>query len=267
MSNEIEQVGVVDSGQFPPPQYSGWQAKIADYFKFDFYQTNFRTEILAGLTTFMTMAYILVVNPIILSDAIFLEQPKDLFPELVIATGVSASIGTLVMALYAKYPFAVMPGMGLNAYFAYSVVIGLGFSWRLALAAVFVEGMIFIAMTVTDIRRHLIVAIPSSIKIATTAGIGLFIAYIGLAGNPKTGGAGLIVPNEATKTAFGSFREWPTIMAFFGILIAAAFVVRRIKGALLWGIMATAVLGWIIGAASWPKGVYSDSPPACSSIW
>ncbi|MEB3311393.1 MAG: NCS2 family permease [Snowella sp.] len=260
MNNEIEPVGVLDSGQSPPPQYSGWQAKIADYFKFDFYHTNFRTEILAGLTTFMTMAYILVVNPIILSDAIFLEQPKDLFPELVIATGISASIGTLVMALYAKYPFAVMPGMGLNAYFAYSVVIGLGFSWRLALAAVFVEGMIFIAMTITDIRRHLIVAIPSSIKIATTAGIGLFIAYIGLAGNPKVGGAGLIVPNEATKTAFGSFREWPTIMAFLGILIAAAFVVRRIKGALLWGIMATAILGWIIGAAAWPKG-FIQVPP------
>jgi len=164
------------------------------------------------------------------------------------------------MALYAKYPFVTMPGMGLNAYFAYSVVIGLGFSWRLALAAVLVEGLIFIAMTVTDIRRHLIVAIPSSIKIATTAGIGLFIAYIGLAGDPKFGGAGLIVANAATKTAFGSFRQWPTIMAFMGILIASAFIVRRIKGALLWGIMATALLGWIVGAASWPKG-FIQIPP------
>jgi AGZA family xanthine/uracil permease-like MFS transporter len=206
------------------------------------------------------MAYILIVNPLILSDAIFLEQPKDLFPELVIATGVSAAIGTLIMSLYAKYPFATMPGMGLNAYFAYSVVIGLGFSWRLALAAVLVEGLIFIAMTVTDIRRHLIVAIPSSIKIATTAGIGLFIAYIGLAGDPKFGGAGLIVANAATKTAFGSFRQWPTIMAFLGILLASAFIVRRIKGALLWGIMATALLGWIVGAASWPKG-FIQIPP------
>jgi AGZA family xanthine/uracil permease-like MFS transporter len=123
-----------------------------------------------------------------------------------------------------------------------------------------VEGLIFIAMTVTDIRRHLIVAIPSSIKIATTAGIGLFIAYIGLAGDPKVGGAGLIVANPATKTAFGSFRQWPTIMAFLGILIASAFIVRRIKGALLWGIMATALLGWIVGAASWPKG-FIQIPP------
>ncbi|MEB3121301.1 MAG: NCS2 family permease [Snowella sp.] len=259
MSNEIN-LEMVEASQSPPPPYSGWQAKIANYFEFEFYKTNFRTEILAGLTTFMTMAYILIVNPLILSDAIFLEQPKDLFPELVIATGVSAAIGTLVMSLYAKYPFATMPGMGLNAYFAYSVVIGLGFSWRLALAAVLVEGLIFIAMTVTDIRRHLIVAIPSSIKIATTAGIGLFIAYIGLAGDPKVGGAGLIVANPATKTAFGSFRQWPTIMAFLGILIASAFIVRRIKGALLWGIMATALLGWIVGAASWPKG-FIQIPP------
>ena len=259
MSNDIN-LELVESGQSPPPNYSGWQAKIANYFEFEFYKTNFRTEILAGLTTFMTMAYILIVNPLILSDAIFLEQPKDLFPELVIATGVSAAIGTLIMSLYAKYPFATMPGMGLNAYFAYSVVIGLGFSWRLAVAAVLVEGLIFIAMTVTDIRRHLIVAIPSSIKIATTAGIGLFIAYIGLAGDPKFGGAGLIVANPATKTAFGSFRQWPTIMAFLGILIASAFIVRRIKGALLWGIMATALLGWIVGAASWPKG-FIQIPP------
>ena len=242
------------------PEYTGWQAKIADYFDFAFYNTNFRTEILAGITTFMTMAYILVVNPIILSDAIFLEKPKDLFPELVIATAVSAAVGTLIMALYAKYPFVTMPGMGLNAYFAYSVVIGLGFSWRLALAAVFVEGLIFIGMTVTDIRRHLIVAIPSCIKIATTAGIGLFIAYIGLAGDPQFGGAGLIVANPATKTAFGSFRQFPTIIAFLGILIASAFIVRRIKGALLWGILATSLLGWIVGAAAWPKG-FVQIPP------
>ena len=259
MSNEVN-LEMPGSGQSPPPQYSGWQAKIAEYFEFESYQTNFKTEILAGITTFMTMAYILVVNPIILSDAIFLEKPRDLFPELVIATAVSAAIGTLVMALYAKYPFVTMPGMGLNAYFAYSVVLGLGFDWRLALAAVFVEGLIFIAMTVTDIRRHLVEAIPSSIKIATTAGIGLFIAYIGLSGDPKVGGAGLIVANAATKTAFGSFREWPTIMAFGGILIASAFMVRRIKGALLWGIMATALLGWIVGAAAWPKG-FVQMPP------
>jgi AGZA family xanthine/uracil permease-like MFS transporter len=241
----------------PPnfPEYTGLLAKIAEYFDFKFYGTNFRTEILAGVTTFMTMAYILVVNPIILSDAIFLNQPKDLFAEIAIATAVAAAVGTIIMALYAKYPFVTMPGMGLNAYFAYSVVIGLGFKWQLALAAVFVEGLIFIAMTITDIRRHLIVAIPSCIKIATTAGIGLFIAYIGLAGDPQFGGAGLIVANKATKTAFGSFRESATLMAAFGILLASAFMVRHIKGALLWSILGTSILGWIVGAAPWPKGL------------
>lgn len=258
MSIPASDIDLGGSGSQPEPpntpDYTGLPGKIAEYFDFKFYGTNFRTETLAGVTTFMTMAYILVVNPLILSNAIFLDQPRDLFAEIAIATAVSAAVGTLIMALYAKYPFVTMPGMGLNAFFAYSVVIGLGFKWQLALAAVFVEGLIFIAMTLTDIRRHLIVAIPSCIKIATTAGIGLFIAYIGMAGDPEFGGAGLIVADKATKTAFGSFREPATIMAAFGILVASAFMVRHIKGALLWAIMATSLLGWISGAAPWPKG-------------
>jgi AGZA family xanthine/uracil permease-like MFS transporter len=126
------------------PPRKGWQSEIANYFQFDEYRTNFRTEILAGVTTFMTMAYILVVNPLILSDAIFLNEPKDLFAELVVATAVSAGIGTLIMGLVAKYPFALAPGMGINAFFAYSVVLGLGIDWRVALACVFVEGLVFI---------------------------------------------------------------------------------------------------------------------------
>lgn len=237
--------------------YTGWQKTIADYFRFDYYKSNFRVEFIAGLTTFMTMAYILVVNPLILSDAIFLEQPRDLFPELVFATASAAMIGTLVMAFVAKYPFALAPGMGLNAFFAYSVVIGLKIDWRVALAAVLVEGLIFIGLTVTDIRRHLITAIPSSIKLATTVGIGLFIAYIGLAGDVDTGGAGLIVANAATKTAFGSFRQPNTILAALGILITSAFVLRRVRGALLWGILGTALLGWIVGVSPWPKGFFA----------
>lgn len=253
-------VDVDRSGPPGGPEYEGWQAAVAEYFKFGQYKTNFRTEIIAGITTFMTMAYILVVNPIILSNAIFLNQPRDLFAELVIATGLAAALGSLIMGLYANYPFATMPGMGLNAFFAYSVVLGLGFSWRLALAAVFVEGLIFIALTVTDIRRQLIVAIPETIKAATTVGIGLFIAFIGMAGVPAEGGAGLIVANEATKTAFGSFREPTTLIAGIGILIGSAFIVRRVKGALLWAILATALLGWIVGAASWPTGLVKMPP-------
>lgn len=239
------------------PPRGGWQGTVSRYFEFDRYRTNFRTEILAGVTTFMTMAYILVVNPLILSDAIFLNQPKDLFAELVVATAVSAGIGTLIMALLAKYPFALAPGMGINAFFAYSVVLDLGINWRTALACVFVEGLVFILLTVSDIRRHLITAVPTSIKSATTVGIGLFLAYIGLGGATEVGGAGLIVASEVTKTNFGSLAQPQALMAIFGIFLTAFFMVRRIKGALLWGIIGTAILGWVFGVAKAPQGFAS----------
>lgn len=262
MSNEINELDVVEPEQslVAPIQYSGWQGAIAQYFQFDYYRTNFRTEILAGVTTFMTMGYVLIVNPLILSDAIFLNQTGDLFAELVVATGISAAIGTLIMALYANYPFCLAPGMGLNAFFAYSVVLGLGIDWRLALAAVFVEGLVFIGLTLTDIRRQIITAIPDSLKSATGAGIGLFIAYLGLGGNPDTGGAGIIVANEVTKTSFGSLTQPNTLLAIAGLLITSAFVVRRIKGGLLWGILATAILGWILGVTTPPQGFFEIPP-------
>jgi adenine/guanine/hypoxanthine permease len=254
-------VNIIDSKETNQPKgkppRSGWQAAIATYFEFDRYRTNFRTEIIAGITTFMTMAYILVVNPLILSDAIFINEPKDLFAELVVATAVSAGIGTLIMALLAKYPFALAPGMGINAFFAYSVVLGLGIEWRVAMACVFVEGLVFILLTVSDIRRHLITAVPTSIKSATTVGIGLFLAYIGLGGATETGGAGLVVANEITKTNFGSLAQPQSLMAIFGIFLTAFFMVRRIKGALLWGIIGTAILGWVFGVASAPQGIAS----------
>ncbi len=243
-----------------PPQgspYSGWQAAIADYFKFNFYKTGFKTEILAGITTFMTMGYVLVVNPIILSNAIFLEKPGDLFSQLAVATAIAAAVATLCMGFFANYPFGLAPGMGTNAFFAFSVVIGLKIDWRLALSCVFVQGLIFIVLTFTDVRRHLIQAIPSSIKHATAGGIGLFIAYIGLSGSVKEGGAGLIVASEATKTAFGSFAEPNTLMAAIGLLITAGLVVRRVRGALLIGIIATAALAWISGVTPWPKGIFA----------
>ncbi|MBE9078393.1 NCS2 family permease [Romeria aff. gracilis LEGE 07310] len=250
----------------PPPQYEGWQAKVADYFNFSDYRTNFRAEIVAGLTTFMTMAYILVVHPLILSDAVFVNESGDLFQELVVVTGISAAIGSLIMGLYAKYPFVQAPGMGTNAFFAYSVVLGLGISWQTALAAVFIEGLIFIALTVTDVRRHLITAVPGAIKAATTVGIGLFLAYIGLSGNTETGGAGLIVASDATKTAFGSFAEPATLLAAFGILLSSFFIVRRIKGALLWGIAGTAILGWVLGVTAAPTEI-AKIPPFPSTLF
>ncbi len=239
----------------PPP--TGWQAAIARYFKFEFYNTNFRTEVLAGITTFMTMGYVLVVNPIILSNAIFLQQPGDLFSQLAVATAIAAAAATLCMALFANYPFGLAPGMGTNAFFAFSVVIGLKIDWRLALSCIFVQGLVFIALTFTDVRRLLIKAIPATLKHATAGGIGLFIAYIGLSGNIKTGGAGLIVANEATKTAFGNLAQPNTLMAIVGLLITSALLVRRIRGALLWGILATAMLAWIFQVTPPPTAIFA----------
>jgi len=240
-----------------PPEYRGWQAAIARYFQFDFYKTNFKTEVLAGITTFMTMGYILVVNPIVLSNAIFLQKPGDLFSQLAVATAVASAIGTLCMGLFANYPFGLAPGMGTNAFFAFSVVLGLKIDWRLALSCVFVQGLVFIALTFTDIRRLLIKAIPMTLKHATAGGIGLFIAYIGLSGDVKTGGAGIIVASEVTKTTFGSLMQPNTLVALAGLLITSAFVVRRVKGALLWGILATASLAWILGVSVPPTSLFA----------
>ncbi len=225
--------------------------KIADFFQFQRLQTNFRTEAIAGITTFATMAYILAVNPDILSKAIFTETPGDLFPELVIATAISAAIATFIMGIYAKYPFALAPGMGLNAYFAFSVVLGLGISWQVALAAVFIEGLIFIVLTLTKFREKIVTAIPECIKHATAAGIGLFLAYIALTSTE------IIVPSEATITTVGNLNRPTTLIAIAGIFIASAFIARRVKGGLILGILATALLGWILGIAPWPTAIIS----------
>jgi AGZA family xanthine/uracil permease-like MFS transporter len=256
MSRNVNELPLPGSSP-PESSYTGWQAAIARYFKFADYKTNFKTEILAGITTFMTMGYILVVNPIILSNAIFLEKQGDLFSQLAVATGIASAVGTLCMALFANYPFGLAPGMGTNAFFAFSVVLGLGIDWRLALSCVFVQGLIFIALTFTDVRRLLIKTIPTTLKHATAAGIGLFIAYIGLSGDPAQGGSGLIVANQVTKTAFGSLSQPNTLVAIAGLFITSAFVVRRVKGALLWGIFATALLGWILGVTPWPQGIFA----------
>lgn len=259
MSNEMIQRQQEPRGE--PPSYNRWQGAIARYFKFADYKTNFRIETLAGVTTFMTMGYILVVNPIILSNAIFLQQEGDLFSQLAVATAIAAAVGTYCMALYANYPFGLAPGMGTNAFFAFSVVLGLKIDWRLALSCVFVQGIIFIILTFTDIRRLLIDAIPISLKHATAGGIGLFIAYIGLSSSVEEGGAGLIVANEVTKTTFGSLSQPNTLMAIAGLLITSAFVVRQVKGALLLGIFATALLAWILGVTPWPEGVFAIPAP------
>lgn len=240
----------------PSSPQSGLTTAIASYFNFDALRTTFHTEILAGVTTFVTMAYILIVNPDILSNAIFLNTPRDLFGELVMATGLSAGIATLVMGLYAKLPFALAPGMGINAYFAFTVVLGLGVDWRVALAAVLLEGIIFILLTLSNLRSKIVTAIPEAVKHATTAGIGLFIAYIALKG------AGIIVASEATLTTLGDLKTPTTAMAILGILITLALFARRVTGALLWGIVATALLAWVFGVSPWPTGFFAiPSPP------
>ncbi|HZG40481.1 MAG TPA: NCS2 family permease, partial [Nodosilinea sp.] len=231
------------------PPSSGLGNKIAEYFDFAAHRTSLRTEALAGLTTFVTMAYILIVNPAILSNAVFLNESGDLFGELAMATGISAALATLIMALYAKLPFALAPGMGINAYFAFTVVLGLGIDWRVALAAVFIEGILFILMTITNLRSKIVAAIPDAVKHATTAGIGLFIAYIALKG------AGVIVPSEATLTTLGNLRSPQTAMALLGLGITAALFSRRVTGALLWGILGTAILSWLLGVSPWPTGL------------
>lgn len=244
--------------QRPPEsqgQMTGKLGQVARFFQFERNRTTFRTEVLAGVTTFMTMAYILAVNPGILSEAIFLQQPGDLFPELVIATAISSAIATLLMGFLANYPFALAPGMGLNAFFTFSVVKALGIGWRVALSAVFIEGLIFIALTLSQVRSQIIKAIPECLKQATAAGIGLFLAYIALSSSSATGGAGIIITNPVTLTSLAPFNQPPTLMAIAGIFITSALVARRIKGALLWGIFATALLGWILGIAPWPTGI------------
>ncbi|WP_313887343.1 NCS2 family permease [Nodosilinea sp. LEGE 07088] len=229
--------------------------KIAEFFNFSALNTDFRTEVLAGFTSFVTMAYILIVNPGILSNAIFLNESGDLFGELVVATGLSAALATLIMALYAKLPFLLAPGMGINAYFAFTVVLGLGIDWRVALAAVFIEGIIFILMTVTNVRSKIVEAIPDAVKHATTAGIGIFISYIALKG------AGIIVASEATFTTLGNLRSPQPAMALLGLAITAALFSRRVTGALLWGILGTALLAWVFGVSPWPSGFMAIPQP------
>ena len=223
--------------------------KISHFFQFSKNQTNFRTEIIAGVTTVLTMAYILIVNPTILSEAIFLEQPHDLLSELVIATALSAAFATLVLGLLANYPLALAPGMGLNAFFTFSVVKGLGISWKLALTAIFFEGLIFIVLTLTQIRHHLIKVIPLCLKKATATGIGLFIAYIAL------NNSNIIIPSQTTTTTLSLLNDPNSIIAILGTLLTGGLVCRRIKGSLLWGMLGTALLAWVWGISPKPTGI------------
>lgn len=206
--------------------------------------TNVRTEVIAGFTTFMTMAYILIVNPITLEAA-----GMD-FMKVFTATALSSVIATLVMGLVANLPFALAPGMGLNAFFAYTVVIGMGKSFEFALTAVFLEGLVFLLLTFFNVREAIINSIPTNIKKAISVGIGLFIAFIGLAN------AGIIVQG-ATPVTLGEITSGPALLALIGLLIAGALLAHNVKGALFIAILATTVIGIPMGVTTLPTSLMS----------
>lgn len=214
-------------------------------FKLKENKTSVRTEFIAGLTTFMTMAYILIVNPLILSNA-----GMD-FGKVFTATAISAIIGTLMMALVANLPFALAPGMGLNAFFAYSVCIGMGKSFEFALTAVFLEGVIFILLSLFNVREAIIKSIPANIKKAVSVGIGLFIAFIGLVN------AGIVVDNPATLVGLGSVFHGTALLAIIGLVIAGVLLAFKVRGALFISIIATTAIGIPMGITTLPDKLFA----------
>lgn len=208
---------------------------LQSYFKLSENGTNIKTEIIAGITTFITMAYIIFVNPSVLK--VTGMDANSVF----VATCLAAAVGTFIMALYANLPFAQAPGMGLNAFFTYSVCLTLKYTWQQALAAVFISGVLFIIITLTSIREKIVNALPQNLKLAISGGIGLFIALIGL----KSGG--IIVANEATLVSFGKLVEPKQVLTLIGILITAVLMARNVKGSILIGILATTIIGIPMG--------------------
>ncbi len=221
--------------------------KMERYFEFAALGTNWRTEILAGFTTFITMAYIVVVNPAILHET---GMP---LAAVTAATCLSAAIGSILMGILARYPIALAPGMGLNAYFTYSVVKGMGVPWQTALGAVFISGVVFVLLTVTGLRQKILRSIPHELYPAVAGGIGLFIAFIGLKN------AGIIVANSSTMISLGNVRSPETALALFGILLVAALQVWQVRGGMLIGIVGTALSGWTLGLVHWHPTPYSLS--------
>ena len=221
-------------------------------FGFDSSQTTIRKEIIAGITTFLTMSYILAVNP---------RMFGILMPEGAVftSTAIAAIIGCLAMAFWGKLPFGLAPGMGLNAFFVYSVCLGMGYSWQFALTAVLIEGIIFILLTLTNVREAIVNAIPLSLRNAIGAGIGLFIAFIGLSS------AGVVVNDDATLVALGNITEGSALLALIGLIITGFMYARNIPGAILVGILVTMLIGIPMGVTEF-KGVVS-TPDSIAPIF
>jgi adenine/guanine/hypoxanthine permease len=239
------------------PTPVSWADQISRFFRFESLGTNYRTELLASLTTFMATAPILVINAHILGNAIFLEQAGDLFEQILLASALCAAAASILVGLLANYPFALGSGTGGAALFAFSIVLDMGMNWRLALTAVLVEGVLFTVLSVSPLRRQLLDAIPYSLKQAMVVGLGLFLSYIALSGKvaPPQLGAGIIVTSTTTTTALGALNQPATLIAIVGILLTTLLTVRSVKGALLIGIFSTATLGWLLGVAPLPQGI------------
>lgn len=225
-------------------------------FGFDPSKNKVRTEIMAGITTFLTMAYILAVNPTIFAN--LASQGMDT-NAVFTATALAAIVGTLIMAVYANKPFGLAPGMGLNAFFVFTVCLTMGYSWHFALTAILIEGLLFILLTVTHIRTLIVDAIPATLKRAIGAGIGLFIAFVGLKN------AGIIVDNEATFVSIGKLTEGTALLGVIGLLITGTLVVRKVPGGLLLGILATTLVGIPMGITHF-SGIV-DTPPSIAPIF
>lgn len=224
------------------------------YFELSAHGSTLSREIRAGITTFLTMSYILFVNPQVLSNAITIPNA---FVQLLMTTAISAAFGCLVMGLIARYPFAQAPGMGLNAFFAFTVVKGMGIPWQTALGAVFISGVLFVLLSVLGARQAIVQAIPNSLKFAITGGIGAFLAFLGLKN------AGIVVANPATLVGLGSLTAAPVWLALLGLIITAVLMARRVTGAILWGILATTLIGILTHAAVYaggPNGALQSFP-------
>lgn len=217
---------------------------------------SIRTEIIAGITTFLTMAYILAVNPSIFGALATQGMPTD---AVFTATALAAIVGCLVMSIYAKKPFGLAPGMGLNAFFVFTVCLGMGHSWQMALTAIFLEGILFILLTVTNVRKLIVDAIPMNLKRAIGAGIGLYIAFIGLKS------AGIIVSSEATSVTLGPLSDNTSILAIIGLLLTSVLVILKVRGGMLLGILVTTIIGIPMGVTHF-NGLLS-TPPSISSIF
>ena len=226
---------------------------LENQFKLTENRSSVRTELAAGLTTFMAMAYIIVVNPGILSES---GMP---FGPVLVATCVGAAVGCFLMGFLANYPFALAPGMGLNAFFTYSVVMTMHVPWHVALTAVFVEGVIFLLLTFTNIREKVVNTIPLNMKIGISAGIGLFIAFIGLKS------AGIVVSNPATSVGLGNLKSVEALLALFGLFLMVLLHIRRVRGSILIGIVAVTLLGIPLGVTKMPES-FMSMPPSLEPI-